>query len=1043
MFFEVERISKITSDLKELVYADKLELAKIEVKEGLYPSPDQADASDQAYSPFGFHDRWGGKNIYAWFRAEFEIPEKFAGKRLVYRVTTSHEGEWDAKNPQFLIFVNNKLIQGLDVNHTEILLSPSGLGGQKYRVDLQAYSGMEDHLSECKNTLLVSDPKIEQLYYDILVPLESAKLLAETDYNRIQILQYLTHAVNLIDLRQPYSPAFYASIDRALAYMASEFYGKYCGHSDMVANCVGHTHIDVAWLWDLDQTRHKVERSFSTVLELMRHYKEYIFMSSQPQLYRFLQEENPDLYAQVKDRVKAGQWEPEGAMWLEADCNLSSGESLIRQIILGKRFFREEFGIESKILWLPDVFGYSAALPQILQKAHIPYFMTTKISWNEYNKLPYDTFRWVGLDGTSVLTHFITTANFDELPDKFFTTYNGDINANSVKGAWERYQQKDLHNQVLISYGWGDGGGGPTKTMLEYGKRLAKGIPTMPKVEFTKSLSYFQGLDQACRDNKKTPTWVGELYFEYHRGTLTGMARNKKYNRQSEFLYEEIEWLSDMALELTGHPYPQDQINQAWETICLNQFHDIIPGSSIKKVYEDSKDQYEAILAQGQDLKTKALQQITGQIQTDGKSVVVFNPSSFSRTDLVSLSVDQAYGVYSQGKRLPSYFCDQTKELSFLADDLPAKGYKTFALKAQANQDLANLSASPHHMENEFISLDIDDQGLFSSIYDKKAGRQILAEGKVGNLLQAFEDRPHNWDAWDINIYYQEKMWEIRDLTSIDLVSLSPLKAVLKLVRPFLDSTITQWITMYAHTPRIDIHNEIDWKEKQILLKVAFPVDIHAEKATYDIQLGNVERPTHWNTSWDTAKFEVCGHKWADLSEYGYGVSILNDCKYGHDIKGNLMRLTLLKSAISPNEDADREVHRFTYALLPHAHDFRQGGVVQAAYFLNQPLTASLLEKQVGGSLPGQVSFASVNADNVVMEVVKKSEYTDELVLRVHECYNKRTQASISTYLPISSVCECDLEEREVLEELEANGNSFTFEIKPFEIKTFKINLGK
>ena len=302
MFFEAERIQKITADLQELITVDKLELAEIKMKKGLYNSPAEAEAAAEPFQSFGFHDRWGGKNIYVWFRAEFSVPDAFAGKRLVYRVTTSHEGEWDAKNPQFLIFVNGRLVQGLDVNHTEVLLTERAAAGQKYVVDLQAFSGMEEHLSECKNVVCVSDSRIEQLYYDILVPLEAAKLLAKTDYYRIEILRYLTEAVNLIDLRQPYSPEFYASVDRALAYMADEFYGKYCGHSDMVANCVGHTHIDVAWLWDLNQTKHKVERSFSTVLELMRQYKEYIFMSSQPQLYRFLQKSRPELYAQIKER---------------------------------------------------------------------------------------------------------------------------------------------------------------------------------------------------------------------------------------------------------------------------------------------------------------------------------------------------------------------------------------------------------------------------------------------------------------------------------------------------------------------------------------------------------------------------------------------------------------------------------------------------------------------------------------------------------------------------------------------------------------------
>ncbi len=522
---------------------------------------------------------------YAWFRGEFTVTEEYANKKLVYRVTTGKEGEWDAKNVQFLVFVNGKIKQGLDVNHLEIDLTKEAKLGETFIVDIQGYSGAIDCLSECRNTVCILDDAVERLFYDIYVPLEVIKLLPKEDKNRIDTIKFLTHAINLIDLRQPYSPAFYNSILESIQYLEEKFYDEFCDKNSVVTKCVGHTHIDVAWLWDLDQTRLKVQRSFATVLELMRQYDDYIFMSSQPQLYKFLKEDRPALYEEIKERIKEGRWEPEGAMWVEADCNLSSGESLVRQVLYGKQFFRNEFGMENRILWLPDVFGYSAALPQILKKSSVDYFMTTKISWNEYNKLPYDTFEWEGLDGTKILSHFITTANFDNLPERFFTTYNGFIDPNSVKGAWERYQQKDLSDEVLISYGHGDGGGGPTKEMLEVAKRLEKGIKGCPVVKLTTATDFFETLDKNVSDNHKLPRWVGELYFEYHRGTLTSMARNKRYNRKSEFLYENVEWLSSMAKAIDGLEYPKEAIDYGWEIICLNQFHDIIPGSSIKKKY--------------------------------------------------------------------------------------------------------------------------------------------------------------------------------------------------------------------------------------------------------------------------------------------------------------------------------------------------------------------------------------------------------------------------------------------------------------------------
>ncbi|GMQ59035.1 alpha-mannosidase [Vallitalea sediminicola] len=1037
MFFEIERIGKLLEEMKELRYVKKNTLESIQMKEGLYKEIREADESAEPWKTFSKDDRWGGKDKYAWFRGEFNVTEEYANKKLVYQVLTGKEGEWDANNPQFLIFVNGKLVQGLDINHTEIILSNKSVLGEKYTVDLQAYSGTIDSLSECRNVVSVFDDVVEKLYYDIYVPLEVIKLLPKENKDRIDTIKFLTNAVNKVDLRKPYSSEFYDSINDALDYLEDKYYHEFCGDKSVVAKCVGHTHIDVAWLWDLDQTRLKVQRSFSTVLELMNHYDDYVFMSSQPQLYKFLKEDRPDLYNQIKERIKEGRWEPEGAMWVEADCNLSSGESLVRQVVYGKQFFRNEFGMENRILWLPDVFGYSAALPQILKKSSVDYFMTTKISWNEYNKLPYDTFEWEGLDGTKILSHFITTANFDDLPERFFTTYNGYIDPNSVKGAWERYQQKELSDEVLISYGYGDGGGGPTKDMLEISKRLEKGIKGCPAVKLTTATDFFETLDKNVSDNHKLPSWVGELYFEYHRGTLTSMARNKRYNRKSEFLYEDIEWLSTMANLVDGTPYPKDDIYNGWETICLNQFHDIIPGSSIKKVYDDSKEQYEEIIAKGNEIKDSSIDAIAKNINIDEKSVVVFNPLSFDRAEIIDFEYPAEISVYDGDEKLLTTYNNGV--VTFYAN-IPAKGYKVFNIRDEEVKTANELVADNNHLENEFFDIRLDAKGHIISLLDKRVNRQVLKDGERGNVLQAFEDKPHNWDAWDINIYYQEKMWEMDDVESINVIERSSLKATLEIKRKFLESTITQLMTIYHDIPRIDFDTTIDWKEKHILVKAAFPVDIHTDKATYDIQFGNVERPTHWNTSWDTAKFEVCGHKWADLSEDDYGVSLLNDCKYGHDIKDGNMRLTLLKSATVPNEDADREVHNFKYSLYPHIGDWKDGGTVKKAYEINVPVHTCVVDSNQG-TMPKELSFVNIDSDNVIAEVVKQGEYSDDIIIRVHECYNRRTNATIKFFKEIKEVVECDLEEREVYNNIETSNGEFQFVIKPYEIKTFKLIL--
>ena len=414
----------------------------------------------------------------------------------------------------------------------------------------------------------------------------------EEDQDRLAIESILNDTINYLDLRNPYSKAFYSSLDKAREYITKALYEDMAGYNDIIATCIGHTHIDVAWWWTVEQTREKVARSFATVLKLMDEYPNYKFMSSQPQLYYFLKERYPELYSRLKERVREGRWEPEGGMWVEADCNVTSGESLVRQFIHGKRFFKEEFGVDNRILWLPDVFGYSGALPQIMKKSGIDYFMTTKLAWNQFNKIPYDTMRWRGIDGTEVLAHFITTLGIGQDVSNFFTTYNGLLHPDAIMGGWERYQNKDINNDILISYGYGDGGGGPTREMLETSMRMEKGIRGIPKVRQELTRKYFEELEERVKDNRRLPVWEGEFYFEYHRGTYTSMARNKRSNRKGEFLLMDLEMISILAQDLKGIPYPREELDKLWKTLLINQFHDILPGTSIYEVYEVTKKEY-------------------------------------------------------------------------------------------------------------------------------------------------------------------------------------------------------------------------------------------------------------------------------------------------------------------------------------------------------------------------------------------------------------------------------------------------------------------
>lgn len=1045
MYFHIERIKRILSELNELVYRNKVYIKSYKVKEcsyNEYALLKEETSVENGWSNFNIDDRWGGKDKHFWFKSTIEIPENYNGHSVVYMIRTGREGQWDAKNPQFLAYINGKATQGLDVNHTEILLSEDAKPGDIYEIALYAYGGMEESQADLKTCISILDKDIEKLYYNVKVPLEVAALLGQEDKKRVDILGYLTETINKLDLRKKYSNEFYISLGKANKYLEEEFYGKYCGESEALEICIGHTHIDVAWLWTLAQTREKVARSFSTVLNLMKQYPEYMFMSSQPQLYKFLKEDQPELYNQLKERVKEGRWETEGAMWLEADCNLSSGESLVRQIIHGKKFFKDEFGVDSKILWLPDVFGYSAALPQILKKSGVDNFMTTKISWNEYNKLPYDTFIWKGIDGTEVLTHFITTTGYSkEGKIGTGTTYNGNTDPSSVMGCWQRYQQKELNDVVLNCFGHGDGGGGATKEMLENLRRLEKGIPGAPRTKTGTAKEFFEKLHKKVGGNKKLPKWVGELYLEYHRGTYTSMARNKKYNRKTEFLNMDTELFGVISNILANGSYPQNEINNCWETTLLNQFHDIIPGSSIKEVYEDSKKDYERINAVGREILNSALDNIASKINLSKISVVVFNQLGFERDDVVEFKLPDGWEnarVFDCKERQVSQLVEGNM-IIFNAKSVPAKGYKSFILESCSKEDCfgENIAADGKNLSNGRFSIELDEDYNIKSIFDKRNGRQVLQKNERANVLQAFEDKPHNWDAWDINIYYQDKMWEVNDVQRAEVIEQGPVRATIKVMRRFLDSTIIQYIRVYKDIDRIDFYNDIDWKEEQILLKAAFPVDIHADKATYEIQYGNVERPTHWNTSWDYARFEVCAHKWADISEGNYGVALLNDCKYGHDIKDSTMRLTLLKCATMPNPEADKEKHSFVYSLYPHSGGWKDGKVVNMSYNLNCPMYTKV-EQAHEGTLPQNMSFIKVNKDNVIIEVIKKAEESNDVIVRMYECHNNRTTVSCELYKSFNEVIECDLLENDLYRVI-SDSNTFEFEIKPYEIKTFKI----
>lgn len=958
---------------------------------------------------------WGKNDTWYQFRTEFTIPEEYEGKFVRCKLSTGREGGWNAINPQFLLTINGRVVQALDTNHQTFILSQAAKAGDTYTLEFEAYAGRE-----IGNTVTFQDVPVqfrlhafchsedaENAYYDLYAAWGAADIYPETDYRRIQIENYLTNAMNLMDLRVPSSEAYFASLREASAYLREEFYGKFCGQEDIIADCVGHTHIDVAWLWCLEQTRAKAVRSFSTELELMDEYPEHKFGSSQPQLYQFVKEDCPEIYERIKEKVKEGRWEVEGAMWLEADCNLSSGESLIRQILHGKRFMKEEFDVDSKVLWLPDVFGYSAALPQILKKTGVETFVTSKIHWSESNHFPYDTFIWKGIDGTEVFTQFITGGDHQvRLNDgTTFSTYNAQILPISMAKGWEIYQQKNINNEFLVSFGFGDGGGGVTREMLEMQRRLQHGIPGTPKTRLTTIEDALKRIKKNVED-KKVPTWFGELYLELHRGTYTSQAKNKRYNRYSEFMLQHVEAASITDKVLLQGVYPKKELYADWTTVLLNQFHDIIPGSSIAEVYEESQKQYLELLENNAKRSASTIAHLAEQ--TEQKGIFVYNTAGTSRDGVVELD----------GQK-------------YFAKDVPAFGWKVIEASETAGSTLA---VSEKHMENDFFAIKLDETGALSGIYDKINDREVLS-GRA-NVLEAYDDHPSDWDNWEISNYHRESMWEINDVSEIS-TEMDEISASVKIKRPFLHSSITQIVTIYRDMPRIDFDVEMDWHEHHVFLKTAFPVDILSDKATFEIQYGATERPTHTNTTWDAAKFEVCAQKWVDYAECGYGVAMMNDCKYGHDIHDGVMRLSLIKCGTYPDPMADNGYHHAKYSIMPHAGSWQEAGVANEAYVFNCPLIAA---KAAGnGKLASEYSFVHTDCPNVIVTVAKEACDSEDIIIRAYEANGKRTKTAITLGFDVSEVAEVNMLETEVMEKLGVCDHVFRTVFKPYEIKTFRI----
>ena len=792
----------------------------------------------------------------------------------------------------------------------------------------------------------------------------------------------------------------------------------------------GHAHLDLAWLWPLEETRRKARRTFASVLGLMDRYEDFTFNQSSAQLYEWVESDAPELFERVRQRVAQERWEPVGGTWVEADCQIPSGESFARQLLYGQLYFEERFERRSQVAWFPDTFGYSPGLPQLLRGAGMSGFFTYKLNWSETNDFPHDLFLWEGIDGSRVLAHTFENPGTD---------YNGDITPLDLYGTWRNFRGKRHHHESLFSFGWGDGGGGPSERMLENYDRL-KSFPAMPRLRMARVDEFFASLPE-----DGLPRWVGELYLELHRGTLTTQAKVKKLNREAEHRLMEAEAFATLS-SMAGADYQAEELERLWKLLLLNQFHDILPGTSISEVYEDTHSQLEEAVRGAEKLRDEALHCLSrgGEAGNGKAAVLVANTRLVSQPLSVLLpenSDDVASVTDAEGHSLPIQKLGGGKGI--LVHDptrqVPGLGWTTILVRQESSVPVkpragvgAGESGAGAFLENELLRVEIGADGSLHRVYDKELGREVI-DGR-GNQLWAYADKPANWDAWDVQEGYEAEGEEIFGVTNlyVEGEDAGPLYGAVNVMHRWQDSSIDQIYSLRAGSRRLDIETLVDWRERQVLLRALFPMNVRSHEATYETMYGVVKRPTHRNTSWDEARFEVCAHRFCDLSEPGYGVALLNDGKYGHSARDNLLGISLLRSPLYPDPFTDEGEHRFTYSLFPHPGDWTEGGVAREAFALNSPLIV------VEGGAPSEQGFVTAEGVELALGSLKRTQDGRGVILRLYEPHGARGQATLRFAFEVERIEKVNLLE-EPLEAVEARDGRALLDVRPFEVLTLRV----
>ena len=986
---------------------------------------------------------WGKEWTCFWFRAVYRAP--LGDTPLFLSVTP---------NADSLAFIDGEPAGAFNIYHNKLRIDADG---KEHTLHVEAYSGhfyggcgpfegtsvvvnIGKTLPDFPNTfgggcLLERRPALHSLFYDIRALYETAKIADPNSLRKAKMLKGLSGALAGISLNVDGE-----TLEQQAALAAQKLAPLLAlknSPSTPAVHLVGHAHIDHAWLWPIAETERKAARTFVNMIRFIKEYPEFIFLQSQPCQLEIIKNEYPSIFEEIKEAYKNGNWEPNGGMWVEADCNIPSGESLVRQFLVGKKTGRDLLGYEADTLWLPDVFGYAAALPQIMAGCRIKYFVTSKINWNDTTRFPYETFIWRGIDGTGVKTHFLSTLG----PG---SGYNGRVAPEELAAVWNSVQHKEIQSACVKSIGEGDGGGGTLRTDLEMARRLGD-LEGVPRAAW-KTVSAALGEIFAAGD-AEFPEWRGELYLELHRGTYTTQAKTKRNNRLLEFALRNAELYCAIAALAGKDKYPHEELLNCWKRTLTNQFHDIIPGSSIGKVYAEAEADSARMLALLAGISDTARRRLAGMDATgaaNAKAVVVFNDLSWERKSAVCVPMNQTGRNFSalRGADGAVYPVQQYTDLdgnkqAAFSPKVPSLGWAPYTIAA-GNDDIKSPFVWHNNiLETPFYTITFDEAGRIISLIDRGQEREMVAPGGAFNAIISAEDVPVFWDAWDVDADWVKRIRQETRLVSTEVAANGPVCFRLRRAYEIGDaSRLVQDMVCYVKDHRIDFETRVSWHEKWRLLKVEFDTAVHANQVRCEVQYGHIWRNTHRNLMQDRAKFEICAHKWISLEEEGCGIALLNDCKYGHDVEGGRMRLSLLRSSIAPDPDADRGEQRFTYALLPFAGHFGNSGVIRSAYELNSPVTALCGET----NSPAEQSFCAVEGNAVIIESVKAPDdnAANELIVRLYESLGGKSRTVLRFSRELCAAAETDMLE-ENPKALPLRGREIGLEFRPFEIKTLRV----